>query len=72
MAAAMFTTVVPLGIVWDAKTKLLFVHIPKSAGMSIELAMGEAMLTRVRSLTSLPPMYGWYNDITNDGQMLVV
>ena len=46
MAAAMFTTVVPLGIVWDAKTKLLFVHIPKSAGMSIELAMGEAMLTR--------------------------
>ena len=32
--------------------------VAMEARLSIELAMGEAMLTRVRSLTSLPPMYG--------------
>ena len=38
--------VAPLAIVWDAKTKLLFVHVPKAAGSSVEMAMDKYMLIR--------------------------
>ena len=40
------TLVAPLGMIWDTKTRLLFVHIPKNAGTSIELAMNTAMEQR--------------------------
>ena len=38
--------VAPLGLTFDDKTKLLFVHIPKNAGSSIELAMDNVMKIR--------------------------
>ena len=38
--------VAPLAILWDAKTKLLFVNIPRNAGTSIEQVMSRVMERR--------------------------